>query len=219
VGAFLYFERPADSNEMLARLELELNESQQRQHELEQALEHLTDLVNGQATELAALHAEVGELKARRSTIGSSEPLPTPAFTMLPGTIIEQAPTTDSIPDLEDTERLVDQESINRDRMERHDRFLQGEDYDPVWVEATRERVIEVFDQLDGSGSRLNAVDCRVTRCRVSVLHESQESEREFLRNFPMQISSLFPRAAISHFRLEGGGVESVIHLSKRPVR
>ena len=132
---------------------------------------------------------------------------------------MKQALRVSPTSDLDESKKSVDSESINRDRMERHDRLLQGEDYDPVWAEATRERVIEVFDQLDGSGSRLHGVDCRATRCRVSVLHEDQASEQDFLRSFPMHISSLFPRAAMSHFRLEGGGVETVIHLSKKKVR
>jgi hypothetical protein len=223
VGAFLYFEfmyrRSDDSSSALARLEVELKASLQRQQRLEQGLEQLIDQVNGQSTEIAALGEEIVELKSPGPAAGSSQPPLTPAFAKLPESVGEQVPATNPTSDLEHKMRLVDSESIDRERMERHDRLLQEEDYDPVWAEATRARVIEVFDRLDGSGSRLNGIDCRATRCRVSVLHESQASEREFLRGFPMYISSIFPRAAMSHFSLEGAGVETVIHLSDQPVR
>jgi hypothetical protein len=89
------------------------------------------------------------------------------------------------------------------------------EQVDPSWATATTERIIGAFDKTALSASRITDVDCRATRCRVTVLHHSQASKLEPQWHFRIQLGPVLPHAVMSLFTREGVGLETVIHLSE----
>ena len=217
--AFLYI-APANRQyeeiiEQQFRFESDLKGIRKRQIQIGHELERLTELVAGIPEEISTLHSEVAQWRKLKPMQALPDLQTKPAYPGPAYQPIEQIPTMSHTSEATVSETVVDQELINRERLERQDGLFESEEYDPEWAQVTHQRIIEIFDKINESDSRLKGVECRETRCRVNVLHDNEAAEREFLYSFPMYLGQIFPRAVMNHIKLDDGIVETVIHLSK----
>ena len=189
------------------------------QEQSERDVDRLTRSVASLTREVAALRSEMHRWLSVRTPVETTAGRAVPAVAPASETAIGQAdlaPVASAAPDLA---LRAERELASQARVARHDPLLEQEAVDPNWAPATIERIKTAFDDAGIWGSRLTDMDCRASRCRITVRHDSESAGLEFQRSFPLRLGSVLQRAVMSHFALEDGTARSIMHLSRESVR
>jgi len=66
----------------------------------------------------------------------------------------------------------------------RSDAKLRGEPVDKGWSREKHEQIAAFFARPPLTGTKLEAVDCRTTMCRVQLAHASNDDRKRFIQSF-----------------------------------
>jgi hypothetical protein len=101
------------------------------------------------------------------------------------------------------------------EHVERLDAIIQQQAVDTEWAGEAETRIRGALEFSELKTSRLMGVDCRTTACRMTVHHKDQAAAEAFQMIFIQQVGDLLPNALMTHFDLDGGESETVVHLAR----
>jgi len=113
-----------------------------------------------------------------------------------------------------DEERQRDEETADR-RVALMTRVLTEESVDRGWARGAEDALGEAARSPELSGSRVTALECRSTICRIDVEHESFRAAERWTAVFALRIATVSVRAMERRYHDAGGVRRSTMFVAR----
>lgn len=155
------------------------------------------------------------------------------AITATTGANEESAQAGASSEQAEDSQSAVAQQSISavqaapsmppsvsarNKSFEKDENQFWQESVDQLWAQQSSQQVVDYFSQTQLAHeylSVLNDVECRTSRCKVEVVHDSPQAAEEFELDFPVNMAGHLNGVSYQSDQRLDGRIAVVMYLSK----